>query len=125
MIIGKGAYLLNLKTGEETKLIEGNHIINWCNEDVNAINICNSYNFECYVDLPLMNQAAKDLFFSSLTWRTICSLRDKLNDLIEEYHAPGNTRRQRRILKREFDRSYNIFRAYCIKYKIDYKFCKV
>lgn len=81
----KEAFLLNIETGEEVKIIDGSDIINWCNQDANAVNICNSYYFECDVKLPLMNQAAKDLYFGSPAWETAHQLSDELNDLIEEY----------------------------------------
>lgn len=85
MMKSKEAFLLNIETGEEVKIIDGSDIINWCNQDADAVNICNSYHFECDVKLPLMNQAAKDLHFGSPAWKTARQLSDELNDLIEEY----------------------------------------
>lgn len=45
-------------------------------------------------------------------------LADRLNDLVEEYHAPGTPRRERRLIEREFKRVLTIFRKYCIDHCI-------
>ena len=117
-------FLRNIETGEELEILPGTVEMSWTDQDSHPINICNSYYFECSVKLPLMNQAAKDLFFDSPGWKTACRLADKLNDLIEEYHAPGTPRRERRAIKREFDKIFRIFRKHCKECKIDFKFVR-
>ncbi|MBD5241433.1 MAG: hypothetical protein HDS59_05080 [Barnesiella sp.] len=77
------------------------------------INIQNCYQFEC---------KSKDYSPSDEVKQYIaaCNLIDTLNDLIEEYHAPGNTRRERRATKHEFEKVLRIFLKHCKKYNIAY-----
>ena len=58
----------------------------------------------------------------SKQYLTACDIADTLNDLIEEYHAPGNTRRERRAIKHEFNKVLRIFQKYCIKHNFSYTF---
>lgn len=122
MMTSKKMYFRNMETGEETEIINGTTKMECCDNDTSSVNICNSYYFECEVKLPLMNQAAKDLFFGSPAWKTANRLADKLNSLIEEYHAPGNTRKVRRAVQRQFDKTFKIFRQHCLECEIDFKF---
>lgn len=115
-------YLRNMETGEETEIINSSVKMECCDNETSPVNICNSYYFECEVKLPLMNQAAKDLFFGSPAWKTANRLADKLNSLIEEYHAPGNTRKVRRAVQRQFDKTFKIFRNHCQDCNIQYTF---
>ena len=115
-------YLRNMETGEETEIINSSVKMECCDNETSLVNICNSYYFECEVKLPLMNQAANDLFFGSPAWKTAHRLADKLNSLIEEYHAPGNTRKVRRAVQRQFDKTFKIFRNHCLECRIDFKF---
>ncbi len=117
-------YFRNMEPGEETEIINGTTKMECCDNDASPVNICNSYYFECNVKLPLMNQAAKDLFFGSPAWKTACRLADKLNGLIEEYHAPGTIRKERRVIQREFDKTFHIFKKHCKTYMIDFKFVR-
>lgn len=122
MMTSKKMFLRNMETGEETEIINSSVRMECCDNETSPVNICNSYYFECEVKLPLMNQAAKDLFFDSPAWKTANRLADKLNSLIEEYHAPGNTRKVRRAVQRQFDKTFKIFRNHCQKCRIDFKF---
>ena len=115
-------FLRNIETGEETEIINGSVKMECCDNETSPVNICNSYYFECEVKLPLMNQAAKDLFYDSPAWKTATRLADKLNSLVEEYHAPGNTRKVRRAVQRQFDKTFKIFRDHCQECRIDFKF---
>lgn len=65
MMTSKKMYLRNMETGEETEIINSSVKMECCDNETSPVNICNSYYFECEVKLPLMNQAAKDLFFGS------------------------------------------------------------
>ncbi len=122
MMTSKKMYLRNMETGEETEIINSSVKMECFDNNTSPVNICNSYYFECDVKFPLMNQAAKNLFFDSPTWKTACRLADKLNGLIEEYHAPGNTRKVRRTVQRQFDKTFKIFRNHCQDCNIQYTF---
>lgn len=122
MMTSKKMFLRNMETGEETEIINSSVKMECCDNETSPVNICNSYYFECEVKLPLMNQAAKDLFFGSPAWKTANRLADKLNSLIEEYHAPGNTRKVRRAVQRQFDKTFKIFQTHCQECRIDFKF---
>ena len=63
MMTSKKMYLRNMETGEEIEIINSSVEMECCDNETSPVNICNSYYFECEVKLPLMNQAAKDLFF--------------------------------------------------------------
>lgn len=122
MMTNKKMYLRNMETGEETEIINGTAKMECFDNDTSPVNIYNLYYFECDVKFPLMNQAAKDLFFDSPAWKTTNRLADKLNSLIEEYHAPGNTRKVRRAVQRQFDKTFKIFRQHCLECNIQYTF---
>ena len=122
MMTSKKMYLRNMDTGEEIGIINSSVKMECCDNETSPVNICNSYYFECDVKLPLMNQAAKDLFFRSPAWETANRLADKLNSLIEEYFAPGNTRKVRRSVQRQFDKTFKNFRTHCRDCNIQYTF---
>lgn len=86
------------------------------------VNVCNSYKFECIFEGLEFDSVVKELFMQGQSWKDACRLADRLNDLIEEYHIPNTPRRERRAIKREFDRVFQIFRKHCQTYKIDFKF---
>lgn len=84
------------------------------------VSVCNSYKFECSFKGPALN--IQDLWKDIPGYKDACRLADELNDLIEEYHAPGTPRRERRAIKREFDRIFRIFRKHCYTHRIDFRF---
>jgi len=84
------------------------------------VSVCNSYKFECSFKGPALN--IQDLWNDIPEYRNACRLADRLNDLIEEYHAPGTPRSERRAIKREFDKVFRIFRKHCYAYNIDFGF---
>ena len=45
-------------------------------------------------------------------------------EAISNIFAPGTPRRERRAIKREFDKIFKIFRKHCQVYKIDFKFVR-
>ncbi|TGY77874.1 hypothetical protein [Lepagella muris] len=117
-------FLRDMNTGEELEILPGTVEVSWTDKDTHPIDIHHSYKFECSVNLPLMNEVAKELFFGSPGYKTACRLADELNDLIEEYHAPGTPRRERRAIRREFVKIYRIFRKHCKECKINFKFVR-
>ena len=117
---------INKETGEETKICPDTISKFSCENCDDAqirqsFNVQNTYKFECTMKDP-DSDALKELFEGNPSWKTASSLIDKLNDLIEEYHAPGTPRRERRAIKREFDRVFAIFRKHCQKNNIKYSF---
>lgn len=74
------------------------------------VNIHNSYHFECNLK---MDKDARELLYGDPAWKTACQIADRLNDLIEEYHAPDTPRRERRAAQREFDRVFKIYLKHC------------
>lgn len=122
MTKSKHIFICNLETGEKMKILDSDTVIDWCNDDTHAVDIINLYHFECDVNWPLINQAAKDLYLGSSAWKTGCRLADELNNLIEEYHAPGNTRRERRAIKRQFNKTFRIFHKHCKECNMLYSF---
>ena len=104
------------------KAIAWNHVSFEENTAKAPVNVCNAYKFECKFEGLELNPGVKELFMQGQSWKDACRLTDILNDLIEEYHAPGTPRRERRAIKREFDKVFKIFCKHCQTYKIDFKF---
>lgn len=122
-------HIINKETGEELVFPASSvSETKWIAEpDMPPIDIHSSYHFECNVnwgEMNSMNEAYKNICYGSRSWRDACRLADELNDLIEEYHSPAFPRRERRAVKRQFDKIFLIFRKHCAKYKIDFKFIK-
>lgn len=86
------------------------------------VTIHNSYKFECNFKDSSIASGIKDLVDNIPGYKTAQRLTDELNDLIEEYHAPGTPRSERRAIKREFDKVFRIFRKHCYSYNIDFRF---
>lgn len=87
------------------------------------VNVQNSYKFECsFKDVD--TTGIKELLESNQSYKDAYRLTDALNDLIEEYYAPGTPRRERRAIKREFDKVFRIFQKHCKTHGIDYKFVR-
>lgn len=116
------AYLLDQATGKKLKIHPGTVEISWSDKLPDQIDIHHSYNFECSFKVPPFTVGVKELFEESAAWRHACRLADKLNDLIEEYHAPGTPRRERRSIKREFDKTFIIFHKHCKQSCIAYRY---
>lgn len=90
-------------------------------EDIDPPSVKNTFSFECTIDsCPDL----KDLIGDCKPLQDAQKLADRLNDLIEEYHAPGAPRRERRAIKREFDRIFRIYVKHCEKHNIKYTFQK-
>lgn len=116
--------LANVETGEGLEILPGTIKVNWDDNSNHSIDIHNSYKFECSFKVPPFTVGVKELFEGSAAWKTACRLADELNDLIEEYHAPGTPRRERRAIKREFDKIFRIFHKHCQVCKIDFRFVR-
>lgn len=117
--------IIDQKTGETVGTLNPQSPVEvtWCSEDTSPIEIGNSYCFKCdlkqyYPELPLK------LKQSSAAYKTAERLADRLNDLIEEYHAPGTPRRERRAIKREFQKILRIFQKHCNAHNIKISFTK-
>lgn len=93
-----------------------------CETDEPPVNIHNSYHFECNLK---MDDEARKLLYGDSAWKTACQIADRLNDLIEEYHAPGTPRRERRAIQREFDRIFKIYLKHCKANNIQIGFTKL
>lgn len=122
-------HIINKETGEELVFPASSvSETQWSPEpDMPIVDIQSSYHFECSVnweEMDPVNEAYKNIFYGSRSWRDACRLADELNDLIEEYHSPGLPRRERRAVKRQFDKIFLIFRKHCAKYEIDFKFIR-
>ena len=117
---------IDQETGEQIKTFP-NTISNFSCDNCNdaqirqSFNVQNTYNFECTIK-DFDSEALKEFFEGNASLKTASSLTDKLNDLIEEYHAPGTPRRERRAIKREFDKVFAIFHKHCQKNNIKYSF---
>lgn len=122
MMESKKVFLRNMETGEEVKILDDTIQIDWCDKDSSPIDIGNSYCFKCDIKSYFTNPVEMDLYLDSPAWKNACRIADELNQLIEEYHAPGNPRKERRAIKRQFDKIFNIFRKHCQKHKIAYSF---
>lgn len=114
--------IINKESGQELELLPDSiNEISFLDKDIPPINVHNTYSFQC--DVKLSGDIRK-LFEENLAWKTACRLADKLNDLVEEYHAPGTPRRERRAIQREFDKIFRIFRKHCQTYMIDFKYTR-
>lgn len=118
----KDVSLIDMETGKELKLLSGSiNEISFLDQDIPPINVHNTYSFQC--DVKLSGDIRK-LFEGNPAWKTARRLADELNDLVEEYHAPGTPRRERRAIQREFDKVFRIFRKHCQTNMIDFKFVR-
>lgn len=93
------------------------------NDYSTAVNVTNTYSFECKINpdnsfYEFIEKECKPL-------KDAQKITDRLNDLVEEFHAPGTPRRERRTIKREFDRLFNLFQKHCKKHNIQYTFQKI
>lgn len=88
------------------------------------VTVCNSYKFECKFKDSLVTSEINKLIDDLPSYKVAGNLADKLNDLVEEYHAPGTPRSERRAIKREFDKVFRIFRKHCYTYNIDFGFTR-
>lgn len=118
------ADLIDVKTGQKIGPINAKSVseITWYSKYASPIDIGNSYCFQC--DVKIDSSELLKAFQESPQYRTASTLCDRLNDLIEEYHAPGVIRRERRAIKREFNRLFQMFQRHCQKHMIDIKFIK-
>lgn len=117
--------IIDKESGTTVELPFNEKSVTWDSKDSFAINVVNSFSFQCFVDVDEYNEAAKRPFFSQAFWRaqkTACQLVDKLNDLVEEFYAPGNTRRERRAIQREFNKLFSKFDTHCKTHNINYKY---
>lgn len=90
-------------------------------EDIDPPSVKNTFSFECDIEsCPDLEDLMKDC----KPLQDAQKLADRLNDLIEEYHAPGAPRRERRAIKREFDRIFRIYVKHCEKYNLKHSFQK-
>lgn len=86
------------------------------------VTVTNSYKFECSFKDSSLASGIKKVIDDIPGYKTARRLADNLNDLIEEYHAPGTPRNERRAIKREFDKVFRIFYKHCYAYGIDFRF---
>lgn len=123
-LLWERAELIDARNGQKIGLINAKSIseVTWYSKDASPIEIGNSYCFQCEVKLD--SAELLKAFQESPQYRTANALCDRLNDLIEEYHAPGVIRRERRAIKREFNRMFQIFQGHCLKHMINIKFTR-
>lgn len=120
--------MINIKTGEETVLdtgvIRSVNFLENCDSDIlSGIDITNSYKFECNLHIPGdPDYIIRDFFTETWQWKLANRYSEQLNDYIEEFHAPGTNRKERRLLKRLFAKTYAQFKRHCHLYGIEYKF---
>lgn len=84
------------------------------------IDIATSYDIQCSEQEKFASTT--DNHSGMHPQRTAIAFCNRLNDLIEEYHAPGANRSDRRTIKREFESLANILLAHCRKYSLNVKF---
>lgn len=119
------AELIDAQTGQKIGSINAKSVseITWCSKDASPIDIGTSYSFQC--DVKIDSNELRRAFEEGQEYRTANALCDRLNDLIEDYHAPGVIRRERRAIKREFNRLMGIFQQHCAKHCIDIRYTRV
>lgn len=116
--------IINKETGGELNLHVDTTTVSWDSDIAPSINIHNSFQFDCEINLPSVPQSHIKAYYHNPAWKDACRLADRLNDLIEEYHAPGTIRKERRAIQREFDKTFHIFKKHCKTYMIDFKFVR-
>ena len=117
-------FFINKETGEKVELSGVTTSSLSSEEDGYKVNIHNSYNFECDLKIDSLDDETRELLFGNAAWKTACRLADQLNDLIEDYHALGTPRRERRAIKREFDKIFRIYQKHCQTNNINFKFVR-
>jgi hypothetical protein len=76
------------------------------------LNIANVHSFQCICVLD-------DDFKHTEAWHTACLLTDQLNDLVEEYNAPGNQRKELRSISQNFHRTLKKLLRHRTKYNLE------
>lgn len=115
--------IIDNESGTAVELSSDVKSVSWDTENPFAVNVVNSFQFQCDIDKD--DEAAKWLFNNHpfrKAQNTAYRLTDELNDLIEEYHAPGNTRRERRAIQRQFNKLFSKLDKLCKTYHINYKY---
>lgn len=97
--------------------------IGWDNVDIPPVDIATSFDFTCLLDGCTYNGGCW-MRMETEQWRHAVDLADKLNDLIEEYHTPGNFRRVRKMIRRQFDKAFRTFLKHCRRNRIDFIFTR-
>ena len=117
--------LMDTSTNQKVSLTNATSVSKtiWLGEDVAPVDIDKSYCFQC--NCKIDSSELQKIFQWSPEIRTANTLCDQLNDLIEDYNAPGMIRRERRAIKREFDKLMLILQRHCVKYRINIKYTKV
>lgn len=111
---------INKETGKETELKPIS--VSFSSNDTPPTNIRTSYKFECHMDIRNYYAAVPEIYRKSWEWTHANELADRLNDIIEEYHAPGTVRRERRALQRMFDKTLQQLDRHCRMYTIIYQY---
>lgn len=115
-------FITNKETGKTTELSPVHHSVSFSTKDAPQTDIRTSYQFECRMDIRNYYAKVPELYRHSWEWKRAEKLADKLNDIIEEYHAPGTIRRVRRDLQRKFQKALQQLDQHCRMYKIIYEF---
>jgi hypothetical protein len=76
-----------------------------------------SYGIEC-----VLSDSLTPAFKSTQKWHEACQMADRLNDLIEMYHAPCDNRSERRTIYRKFFSLHRRFVKHCQINHIDFLF---
>ncbi len=115
-------FIMDKETGETAELKPDSFSISFDTEGKVPASVKESYKFECKIDIRNFYSSISKLYSQSWECARADELTNKLNDIIEEYHAPGTLRRERRELKRKFDKTLRLLDQHCRKYKLIYSF---
>lgn len=121
--------LIDKETGKSDTLpvLQDTVYVGWENKGVPPIDIATSFNFNCRLDTDWsdIDPEVERLYKQTSKWEYAVKLSETLNDLIEEYHAPGNSRHERREIKRQFGKVFMVFLKHCRMSQISYTFKRV
>lgn len=115
-------FIMDKETGEATELTPTSVSVSFDTKDKVPADIKTSYQFVCKMDIRNFYSSIKDMYSQSWEWKRANKLADDLNDLIEEYNAPGTPRKERRTLIKKFKKTLQLLDKHCRKYKLTYSF---
>ncbi|MCM1296831.1 MAG: hypothetical protein NC311_14935 [Muribaculaceae bacterium] len=118
--------IIHPQTGEKLELgtVTGPVTISWEDEHTPPIDITTSFQFECRLNPDDYDVELSKPYFDTWQWKEAVRLSGRLNDLVEDYHAPFTPRRERRFLTRQFNKTFMTFLEHCRLAKIDFTFIR-